>query len=173
MKKNHEELHNLYYSPSEMGSASSTHGRDVKYMQNFGWKNWREQATGMIRSRWEDNIRMDLKLGWESVDWILVAQDRVKWRDFVNMVMNFRIKWKTGNLFTSKKASASQGLWSVELVLRKLGGFDSRITTMKKHKANGAMKTFLHLMTSQLKSITLVSDLRNPLCKLFVLCRIT
>jgi len=33
---------------------------------------------------------MDLKaIGYEDVDWIKLAQDRVQWWDFVNMVMNF------------------------------------------------------------------------------------
>jgi hypothetical protein len=30
-----------------------------------------------LRSRWEDNIRMDLReIGWEGVDWMLLAQDK-------------------------------------------------------------------------------------------------
>jgi len=33
-----------------------------------------------------DNIRMDLKqIGYKSMDWILVAQDREQWRTFANM----------------------------------------------------------------------------------------
>jgi hypothetical protein len=39
------------------------------------------------RHRWMDNIKMD----WGSVDWIGLAQDRDKWRDLVNMVMNLRV----------------------------------------------------------------------------------
>jgi hypothetical protein len=32
---------------------------------------------GRSRCRWEDNIRMYLReIGWKSVDWIHVAQDR-------------------------------------------------------------------------------------------------
>jgi hypothetical protein len=32
---------------------------------------------------------MDLKeIGWEGLDWIAVAQDRDKWGDLVNSVMN-------------------------------------------------------------------------------------
>jgi hypothetical protein len=44
------------------------------------------------RRRWEDNIRMGL---WEirinGANWIRMVQDRVQWRAFVSMVMNFRI----------------------------------------------------------------------------------
>jgi hypothetical protein len=39
-----------------------------------------------------DNIKMDLgEIGWGSVDWIGLAQDRDKWRALVNAVMNIRV----------------------------------------------------------------------------------
>jgi hypothetical protein len=35
---------------------------------------------------------MDLReIGWGSVDWIQLAQDRDRWRALVNTVMNLRI----------------------------------------------------------------------------------
>jgi hypothetical protein len=35
---------------------------------------------------------MDLReIGWDGVDWIDMAQDRVQWRALVNMVMNLRV----------------------------------------------------------------------------------
>jgi hypothetical protein len=41
------------------------------------------------RCRWEDEIRMDLReIGWESVEWIQLAQDRDQCQALVNMVMN-------------------------------------------------------------------------------------
>jgi hypothetical protein len=41
------------------------------------------------RHRWEDGIRMDLReVGWGSVDWIQLAQDRDCWWALVNTVMN-------------------------------------------------------------------------------------
>jgi len=44
------------------------------------------------RRRWEDGIRMDLReIGWGSVEWIQLAQDRDRWRALVNMMMNFLV----------------------------------------------------------------------------------
>jgi hypothetical protein len=44
------------------------------------------------RRRWEDGIRIDLsEIGWGSVDWIQLAQDRDRWRALVNTVMNLRV----------------------------------------------------------------------------------
>jgi len=43
----------------------------------------------MVRVHWEHNIKMGLrKIGIDGVIWIQLAQDRVQWRAFVNMVMN-------------------------------------------------------------------------------------
>jgi hypothetical protein len=43
---------------------------------------------GRPRCKWEDGIRMDLReIGWRSVDWIQLAQDRDRWRALVNTVM--------------------------------------------------------------------------------------
>jgi len=51
-----------------------------------------KKPLGRPRSRWEDNIKMDLEeVGWEGVDWIHLAQDRDQWRDLVNTVMNLRL----------------------------------------------------------------------------------
>jgi hypothetical protein len=44
------------------------------------------------RRRWEDGIRMDLReIGWGSVDWIQLAQDRDRWRALENTVINLRV----------------------------------------------------------------------------------
>jgi hypothetical protein len=44
---------------------------------------------GRPRHRWEDGIRMGLReIGWGSVDWIQLAQDRDRWWALVNTVMN-------------------------------------------------------------------------------------
>jgi hypothetical protein len=42
------------------------------------------------RSRWEDNIKMDLQeVVCGGMDWIQLAQNRETWRGLVNAVMNF------------------------------------------------------------------------------------
>jgi RNase P/RNase MRP subunit p29 len=44
------------------------------------------------RGRWEDNIKLDLReMEIDGANWIQLPQDRVKWRAFVNTVMNFRV----------------------------------------------------------------------------------
>jgi hypothetical protein len=49
------------------------------------------KPLGRPRRRWVGNIKMDLlEIGWGSVDWIGLAQDRDKWRALVNVVMNLR-----------------------------------------------------------------------------------
>jgi hypothetical protein len=51
-----------------------------------------KRSLGRPGRRWEDVIRMDLReIGWGSVDWIQLAQDRDRWRALVNRVMNLRV----------------------------------------------------------------------------------
>jgi hypothetical protein len=51
-----------------------------------------KRPLGRPRRRWEDGIRMDLReIGWGSVDWMQLAQDRDRWRALVNTVMNLRV----------------------------------------------------------------------------------
>jgi hypothetical protein len=53
-----------------------------------------KRPLGRPRRRWEDGIRMDLivrEIGWGSVDWIQLAQDRGRWRTLVNTVINLRV----------------------------------------------------------------------------------
>jgi hypothetical protein len=44
------------------------------------------------RRRWEDKIKMNLQeVGCGGMEWIGLAQDRDRWREFVNAVMNLRV----------------------------------------------------------------------------------
>ena len=51
-----------------------------------------KRQLGRPRSRWVDNIRMDLQeVGCGYVDWIGLAQDRDRWQTLVSAVMNLRV----------------------------------------------------------------------------------
>jgi hypothetical protein len=51
-----------------------------------------ERPLGRSRSRWIDNIKMDLReIGWGVMDWIDLAQDRDQWRALGNIVMNLQV----------------------------------------------------------------------------------
>jgi hypothetical protein len=51
-----------------------------------------KRPLGRPRRRWVDNIKLDLgEVGWDGVDWIDLAQDKDRWRAYVNSVMNLRV----------------------------------------------------------------------------------
>jgi hypothetical protein len=51
-----------------------------------------KRPLGRPGRRWEDNIKTDLReIGIDGANWIRLAQDRVQWRAFANMVMNLRV----------------------------------------------------------------------------------
>jgi hypothetical protein len=44
-----------------------------------------KRTLGRPRHRWEDNIKMYLEeVGWKSMEWIDLAQDRDRWQASVN-----------------------------------------------------------------------------------------
>jgi hypothetical protein len=50
------------------------------------------RPLGRPRCRWVDNSTMDLvqEVGWGDVDWIVLAQDRDRWRALGNSALNLR-----------------------------------------------------------------------------------
>jgi hypothetical protein len=51
-----------------------------------------KRPLGRPKRKWEDNIKLDLReRGINGANWIWLAQDRIQWRAFVNMVMNLQI----------------------------------------------------------------------------------
>jgi hypothetical protein len=50
------------------------------------------RPLGRPRRKWEGNIKMDLQdVGFEAMDWIELAQDRDRWRAYVNAAMNHQV----------------------------------------------------------------------------------
>ena len=50
-----------------------------------------KRPLGRPRPRWEDNIKMDLQEVVGVGDWMELAQDKDRWRELVNKVMDFRV----------------------------------------------------------------------------------
>jgi hypothetical protein len=51
-----------------------------------------KRPLGSHRHRWEDNIKVDFReIGWGSMEWIYLAQDRDQWRALVNTGINLHI----------------------------------------------------------------------------------
>jgi hypothetical protein len=56
------------------------------------WKREGKSPLGGLRRGWDINIKMDFQeVGCGDMDWIELAQDRVRWRALVNVVMNHRV----------------------------------------------------------------------------------
>jgi hypothetical protein len=65
-----------------MGRAFSTNVGEEECIWDTGGKARRP------RHGWVDNIKMNLReIGWGSMDWIDLAQDRDQWRALVKMVI--------------------------------------------------------------------------------------
>jgi hypothetical protein len=48
-----------------------------------------KRPIGRSRRIWVDNIKMDLgEVGWDEVNWIVLAQDRNRWIALMNAVLN-------------------------------------------------------------------------------------
>jgi hypothetical protein len=100
-KLHNEELHNLYSSSSKITIIKSRRMRWAGHVARMGKKRniYRllvgkpegKRPLGRPRRRWIDNIKFDLlEIGLSVMDWIGLAQDRYRWRAFVNSVMSFR-----------------------------------------------------------------------------------
>jgi hypothetical protein len=75
-----------------MGRACSTNGAKRNAYKIFVGKPEGKRPLGRPRRRWVDNIKMDLReVGWNGRNWISLAQDRDRWRAYVNAVMNLQV----------------------------------------------------------------------------------
>jgi hypothetical protein len=75
-----------------MGKACSTYGeRRVVYRVLVGKRDGK-RTLGRPRTRWEDNIKMDVQeVGCGVIDWIELPHDRDRWGELMNVVMNLRV----------------------------------------------------------------------------------
>jgi hypothetical protein len=75
-----------------MGRTRSTNGANRNAYSILVGKPEGKGPLGRPRRRWVDNIKMELReIGWASMEWIDLAEDRDQWRALVNTVMNLRI----------------------------------------------------------------------------------
>jgi hypothetical protein len=66
-----------------VGGACGTHGRGDECVQGCDGKARRKEINRRPRRRWDDGIRMDLReIGWGSLDWIQLAQDRDRYCEY-------------------------------------------------------------------------------------------
>jgi hypothetical protein len=75
-----------------MGRACSTHEEKRDAQGVLVGKPERKRPLGRPVSRREDNSKKDLReIGWDSMDWIHLAQEKYQWRVPMNTVMNIRV----------------------------------------------------------------------------------
>jgi hypothetical protein len=102
IKLHNEELHDLYSSPNIVRVIKWKRMRWAGYVARMGeergvyrvfvGKPEGKRPLWRPRRRREVNIRMDLQqVGCGGMDWIGLAQDRDRWREIVNAVMNLRV----------------------------------------------------------------------------------
>ena len=77
-----------------MDGTCSTHtGERRGVYRDVVGKPVEKRPLGRPRRRWKNNIKMDLQeVGCGVMDWIDLAQDRDKWRELVNAVINLRFQ---------------------------------------------------------------------------------
>jgi hypothetical protein len=75
-----------------MSGACSSDGGGERPVQGLVGKPEGKKLLGRPRCSWENHINVDLQVvGYGGMDWIGLAQDRERWRAFVNAVMNHRV----------------------------------------------------------------------------------
>jgi hypothetical protein len=75
----------------EVGETCGFHGGRGVYSVLVGRPEGK-RPLGRPRCWWEDNIKLDLReIGINGANWIRLAQDRVQWQAFLNVVMSPRV----------------------------------------------------------------------------------
>jgi hypothetical protein len=100
-KLHNDELHSLYSSPNIVRVIKSRRMKWAGHTARMGegrgvyrivvWRPESKRTLGRPKRKWQDNIKLDFwEIGFDGANWIQLAQDRVQWRTFVNMV-NLRV----------------------------------------------------------------------------------
>jgi hypothetical protein len=98
-KLHNEELNDPYRSPNIVRVIKSRRMRWARHVARMGEsrgvyrvlvrKPERKRPFGRPRRRWDDNIKMDVEeMECGGMDWILLAQDRDRWRALLSAEMN-------------------------------------------------------------------------------------
>jgi hypothetical protein len=101
-KLQNEELNDLYSSPNIFRVIKSRRMRWAGHVGRMGERRgvYRvlvgrpegKRPLGKPRSRWEGNIKLDLReVECGGMDWVDLAEDRDRRQTFVNSVMNIRV----------------------------------------------------------------------------------
>jgi len=100
-KLHNDELHGLYSSTNIVRVIKSRRMRWAGHVARMGrgevftgfWlEGPKEETTGRPRRRWKDDINMDLtEIGFDRVNWIRLANDRIQWRAVVITVISLRV----------------------------------------------------------------------------------
>ena len=71
------------------GSMCYVSGKAQVHTEFWWGKLMGKSPLGRPKRSWDDNINTDLKeICWEDVDWTDIFQDRDKWRELINGIMN-------------------------------------------------------------------------------------
>ena len=95
-----EELHDLYFRPNIL----MIYSRRIRWAGQVARLGDRRSAYKVLvyrpeerrphrwgKRRLEDNTKVELKKSQTGLDWIELAQDRDRWRAFVNVEMNLQV----------------------------------------------------------------------------------
>jgi hypothetical protein len=103
-----EELHNLEAPPNIIKSDKrmrwAGHVSGMGQMRN-AYKILAGEYVGKRPFGKPRRRREDRGMGWEDVNWMRLAQDRVQWWSLVNMVMNLQVPYKERHLASEKDSA--------------------------------------------------------------------